>query len=457
METPARDRVPADGVPRDGAPAERVPAPRAGAAPAERGHRAPGRGEPRPGGAPLVVAAAVTTGWAVLVSATPVLLAVAGVLLISPSPTDSEAVLRTGFAAWLLAHGVPLTTGLGPISLVPLAVSALAAWRVGRAGVHAARAAGARRCRSMAPALRAGVAVALAYGLYGTVLALGVSSPAARVSAPRAGLTLAAFGLVAGLAGALHEGGWTARWMRRVPAPVRDSARAGGVAALLVVAAGAAATGLALALRAGVATDMLRDYRTGVVGQAGLALVCLVYAPNVAVWGASYLVGPGFAFGVGTTVSAAAVSIGPVLPLPVLAAVPARPLPYWGGVLLVVPLAAGMITGWLLRRRRVRAGDGDPGWLETIAPAVLAGPVAGALLGPRGGGLARVDRRRPAGRGGPGGVAAGGRRGGGSGTGRHDHGGRGPGTGRPPELNGPRTPAPPGSRVRCGRVSWCWC
>ena len=71
---------------------------------------------------PLILAAAVTTGWAVLVSAAPVLLAVAGVLLVSPNPTDTEAVLRTGFAAWLLAHGVPLRTELGPIGLVPLFV-----------------------------------------------------------------------------------------------------------------------------------------------------------------------------------------------------------------------------------------------------------------------------------------------------------------------------------------------
>ena len=365
METPARDRV---------------PAPRAGAASAEPAEKTSRRPEPRPPGAPLVLAAAVTTGWAVLVSATPVLLAVAGVLLVSPNPTDTEAVLRTGFAAWLLAHGVPLRTGLGPIGLVPLAVSALAAWRVARAGVHAARAAGARRSRSPAPALRAGVAVAVAYGLYGTVLALGVSTPDVRVSVPRAGLTLALFGLVAGLAGALREGGWFARWMRLTPVAVRDAVRTGAVAVLLVIAAGAAATGLALAMRAGVATDMIRDYRTGVVGQAGLTLVCLVYAPNVAVWGASYLVGPGFAFGTGTTVSAAAVTIGPVLPLPVLAAMPARPLPTWSVLLLAVPMVAGMIAGWLLHRRQVRAGA-DPGWLGSLGPAMLAGPVAGALLG----------------------------------------------------------------------------
>jgi hypothetical protein len=355
-----------------------------GEGPRER--RAPHTGK-KPGGrtssAPLVLAAAVTTAWAVLVSATPVLLAAGAVLLISPNPTDSETVLRTGFAAWLLAHAVPLKTDLGPIGLTPLAITALAAWRVARAGVHAARAASARRSNSVLPALKAGAAVAAAYGIYGTALALFVSTEGLGVQALRAGLTLTLFGLAAGLAGALWEGGWPARWGPLVPPPVRDAARTGGVAALLVIAAGAAATGLALALRAGVATDMLSEYRTGVVGQAGLALVCLVYAPNLAVWGASYLVGPGFTLGVGTTVSAGAVSLGPVPALPVLAAVPAHPLNAWSGAVLAVPLVAGMIAGWLLARRQRRAADGPSvgSWARLLVPAALAGPVAGALLG----------------------------------------------------------------------------
>jgi hypothetical protein len=350
----------------------------------------------RSGGAPLVVAAAVTTGWAVLVSATPVLLAAAAVLLISPSPTDSETVLRSGFAAWLLGHGVPLQTDLGPIGLTPLAISALAVWRVARAGVHTARAAAARRSRSVVPALKAGAAVATAYGIYGTALALAVSTTGLNVPAVRAGLTMALFGLGAGLAGALWEGGWPARWGPLVPAPVRDGVRTGAVAALLVVAAGAAATGLALALSAGVATDMLQEYRTGVVGQAGLTLVCLVYAPNLAVWGASYLVGPGFALGAGTTVSAGLVSLGPVPALPVLAAVPSRPLSAWSGVLLAVPLLAGMIAGWLLARRQLRAGHQlrSGAWTRLLLPAALAGPVAGALLG-----LAALVSRGPVGSG----------------------------------------------------------
>jgi hypothetical protein len=342
-----------------------------------------------------MLAAAITTGWAVLVSATPVLLAAAAVLLISPNPTDSESVLRSGFAAWLLAHGVPLTTDLGPIGLIPLAISALAAWRVSRAGVHAARAAAARRSRSVLPALKAGAAVAVAYGVYGTALALAVSTAGLNVPALRAGLTMTLFGLGAGVAGALWEGGWPSRWAPLVPAPVRDGVRTGAVAALLVVAAGAAATGLALALSAGVATDMMREYRTGVVGQAGLMLVCLVYAPNLAVWGASYLVGPGFVLGVGTTVSAGAVALGPVPALPVLAAVPSRPLSAWSGTLLAVPLLAGMIAGWLLARRQSRTSAPRAGaWARLLIPAVLAGPVAGAVLG-----LAALASRGPVGAG----------------------------------------------------------
>jgi hypothetical protein len=348
------------------------------ATPEKAGAATKGRRPPAPG-APLAVAAAVTAGWAAVVSATPVLLAVAAVLLISPNPTDTEAVVRGGFAAWLLAHGVPLWTDRGPVSLVPLGITALAAWRVARAGVHAARAVGARRSRSALPALRAGLAVGLAYGAYGAAAALAVSAAGLRVPLPRAALTLAVFGLVLGLAGALYEGGWPARWAPRLPGWLRDGVRTGGVAALLVLAAGAAATGLALALSAGGATDMVRAYRTGVVGQAGLTLICLAYAPNVAVWGASYLVGPGFSIGAGTTVSAAAVALGPVPALPVLAAVPARPMPVWSGLLLGVPLVAGMAAGWLLARRQIRAGD-DTGWPRLLVPAALAGPVAGAAL-----------------------------------------------------------------------------
>jgi hypothetical protein len=79
-------------------------------------------------------------------------------------------------------------------------------------------------------------------------------------------------------------------------------------------------------------------------------------------------------------VSAVAVTVGPVPAVPVLAGLPSRPLSVWAGLLLGVPLAAGMVAGWLLARRRLRAAAGDGSWMSLVADALVAGPVAGALL-----------------------------------------------------------------------------
>jgi hypothetical protein len=329
---------------------------------------------------PLPLAAAVTTGWAAIVSLTPVLAVVLLVRVVGGGDTGTGTVLRVGLAGWLLAHGVPLHTGNGTIGLAPLTVTALAVWRVVRAGVHTTRAIGGRRRGRWRPALLAAGAVAVAYGLIGTVAAALASTPGVRVPVPRAGITLAVFGLVAGLAGALRESGMYRVLAGRVPPLVRDALRTGLVAALLVLAAGAATAGTAIAVSGSEASAMLAEYRTGVSGQAGLTLLCLVYAPDLAVWAAAYLVGPGFAVGGGTIVSAGRVTLGGLPAIPALAGLPSRPVGGWGALLLGVPLAAGMAVGWLLARRRLRATDGGRGWLDLLGSAALAGPVAGLVL-----------------------------------------------------------------------------
>jgi hypothetical protein len=258
--------------------------------------------------------------------------------------------------------------------------------------------------------------VAIVYGLLGAVAAALVHMPGLRVDVLRAMVTLACFGFVTALAGAIVESGLPGRLLRRTPMAVRDATRTGVVAALLVLGAGAAAAGTALALSGGAASKVLAAYHAGVPGQIGLTLVCVVYGPNLAVWAASYLAGPGFALGAGTTVTAARVSLGTVPALPVLAGVPAEPMSDWAALLLAVPLAAGMIAGWLLVRRRLKAGveagapeetagaDRRPvvGWLPLLGSALFAGPVAGAALafaawasaGPLGGGhLAEMGAR----------------------------------------------------------------
>jgi hypothetical protein len=320
-------------------------------------------------------------------------------------------VLRVGLAGWLLAHGVELRTGAGPLGLAPLAITVLAVWRVARAGVHTTRAIGGRRRGSPRVALSAAVAVGIVYGLLGAFAAALATMPGLDVPASRAGLTLAVFGFAAALAGAAVESGAHARLIRRTPMPVRDATRAGLVAALLILGSGAAAGGTSLALSGGAASKVLTAYHAGVAGQVGLTLICVLYGPNLAVWTASYLIGPGFALGTGTVVSAARVSLGTVPALPVLAAVPTRPASGWAVLLLAVPLAAGMAAGWLLARRRLRgtgtmaserrgtgamASDRTGGagatvgseemarpavrWAPLLAGAALAGPVAGIAL-----------------------------------------------------------------------------
>src|SRR4029450_729412 len=116
---------------------------------------------------------------------------------------------------------VPLHTTVGSFGLVPLAFTAFAAWRVVRAGVHTTRAVGGRKRRSLRIVPRVAVSVGVAYGLLGLLVGLLAGCPGLDVDAVRAGLTLAAFGCVAGGIGALRETNGYARLVRLTPPVVR--------------------------------------------------------------------------------------------------------------------------------------------------------------------------------------------------------------------------------------------
>ncbi|MET7400082.1 DUF6350 family protein [Dactylosporangium sp. NPDC005572] len=374
--------------------------------------RRPVRGKPparRPARrAPLVLAATVTTLWAALVSLVPTLVVVWLLQSSDSSGAPLGQTLRLGAAGWLLAHFVPLTTGSGAISLAPLGLTIVAAWRVYRAGVHTARAIGARgRPRAKRgrwspwPAARAAAAVAVAYGILGAIAAAVAGHRGAELPVVRAGLTLAAFALVTAGLGAFTEARGVARLAARLPGVIRDATRTGAVVALLVLGAGAAVSGMAVAVSFGDASQIIDDYHTGIAGQVGLVVVCGFFAPNVATWAASYVVGPGFQIGSETTISAAEVSVGPLPAVPLLAGLPSTPATGWAPLLLGLPLAAALLAGWLLARRSLR-DDADRGWWPLLGAAALTGPVAGVLLGLAcvasggslgGGGLADVGPR----------------------------------------------------------------
>ncbi|MFC8846973.1 MULTISPECIES: DUF6350 family protein [unclassified Micromonospora] len=367
--TPDQPRRPAARVGADDRPAGRVPGPRG---------PAPRPGEPPRGRAPLAVAAGVAAAWAALTSYLPVAL-VLGLAQLTEDAGSVTGALHAGLTGWLLGHGVPLATDAGPLGLTPLALTALAVWRLTRAGVHASRAIGARGGRSLRQALTAAGAVGAGYALLGVLAAVPAgASPA------RAGATFALVGTLAALAGALRTTAVARLLAARAPAPLRDGVRTGLVAGLLLLGAGAGAAGLAVATGGGDAADLIGAYRTGVAGQAGITLVSLAYAPNATIWSASYLLGPGFAVGVDTAVRTSEVSVGALPAVPLLAGLPSGPVDGYGAGLLAVPVLAGMAAGWLLARRllRIAAEDrAEVAWPALLVPAALAGPVAGLLLG----------------------------------------------------------------------------
>ncbi|MFI7428651.1 DUF6350 family protein [Micromonospora sp. NPDC049836] len=373
--TPDQPRRTADARPADARPADRdgrgprVPAPRSGEAPRGR--------------APLPVAAGVAALWAAVTSWLPVAL-VLGLAQLSEDAGGLTGAARAGLAGWLLGHGVPLETSAGPLGLAPLALSALAVWRLTRAGVHVSRAIGARGGRSVRQALTVAVAVGIGYALLGVLAAVLVSAGGLRVSPSRAGVTCAVVGTLAALVGAARTTGVSVLLAHRAAPALRNGVRTGLVAGLLLLGAGAGAAGLSVATGGGDAADMIGAYRTGVAGQAGITLVSLAYAPNATVWSASYLLGPGFAMGTDTAVRTSEVSVGALPAVPLLAGLPRGPVDGLGVGLLAVPVLAGMAAGWLLARRLLRAaGDGRtaPDWPPLLASAALAGPVAGLLLG----------------------------------------------------------------------------
>jgi hypothetical protein len=340
------------------------------------------RGSPRVV-VPGLTAAAWAAGAGLVTLAVPVLLAWA---TDSRSGAGAAEATRTAGQLWLLAHGAWLTVPGGAVGLVPLGLLALPLLLLHRAGRHAARSLPVTSARD---AVQLVLAVAAPYALAAAVLAPVCASRAVSPAPVRALLGALLVALVGAGSGVLREAGGL-RAGAVLPDRVRRMALASAAALAGLLAGGAALAGLALALHAGRATALARATSPGLVGGVALLLLGLLLAPNAAVWGMSWASGPGFAVGVGTTVSPLGTDLGPVPAFPMLAALPGSDVPVWVGVLaLLVPLAAGVGAGVLLLRRLPRC-SWQAGALEAAAVGPVVGLAAAALCalsgGPLGGG-----------------------------------------------------------------------
>jgi hypothetical protein len=301
---------------------------------------------------------------------------------------DTTDALRVGADAWLAGHGSHLVLSGVPLGITPLGVTMIVVLTAVRGGRWAAR--HARTGTQVADDGALALAVATFTGAY-VVLAVVTCVLASQSGAtPVLGRAVLGSLLVAALAGGSGLAAGTGRlagWVDAAPGWAHDVV-VGGLAGLLwLLAAGAALVGLALLLSFNEAATVLSELHLSAGDALSYTVVTALFAPNAALFGTSYLLGPGFAFGTGTTVSPSAVSLGVVPAYPVLAALPDDgPTPGWLVVLLGVPVVAAAL-GAAMTLRRSDPVPLDLAALRGAGAGLLGGVLATVLVATAGGPL----------------------------------------------------------------------
>jgi hypothetical protein len=155
----------------------------------------------------------------------------------------------------------------------------------------------------------------------------------------------------------------------------------GMVAALAMLAAfGAVLAAASLAIHLNAYKGAVSALNPGIGGSALLLLASLCYLPNSIIWAIAYMLGPGFAFGVGTAVSPSGSALGAVPAFPMLAAVPvgvrAAFPPWLGFFILVLPYLAGALAGLMtVRIAPTPTLEAAPLW------GLLTGSLTAAVIG----------------------------------------------------------------------------
>lgn len=296
-----------------------------------------------------------------------VVLAVLGWLTGAGGSESAGVTVAAGLAGWAFAHGAPLRLDQGSVGLIPWLLALwplLCAWWSAQRVVPDPEAT-SPRLRGFGGVRRdvavAGAAFVAGYALVAALLAVGAHLGGARPS-----IAFTAFGalLLAALAYLLallptyrgHLDALAPRvawaWREYVPQWVAAAIRPALRAALLTLALGALTVIVAVAVAFPSVTAVYARIGGGVVGATLLTLAQLAYLPTLSLWGASWLAGPGFTLGGGTSVSWGASEPGIIPLIPVLAAAPPPgPMPAWTPIVVAGPVLVGILLGvWCARR-----------------------------------------------------------------------------------------------------------
>jgi len=353
-------------------------------------------------GRPLRWSSAVAGGSAALVSmliiALPVLLA----WVASPKSTvDWPRALSVGSCVWLLANGARLSSGPATISLtpllltaIPLVVATIAARRMLMQldDVRPRRFNGSGGLRR--DVADAGLAFASSYAAVGLVVALATADDPLHATVLGSVGGTAVVGAVSVLTGLVLEFrgkiGSVAPDLAgvlevRLPIPLRRAIRPGLWGAFAIFGGGLALTLVMVMMHLGRIGRLYDTLGADPVGVVMLSLGQLMVLPNIALWSASWMAGPGFGLGEGTAITWSHSNPGLLPLIPGLGAVPGPgPLPAGLWLSALVPVAAGALVGWLALRVLARLSSWQAK-VETAASgclvAALVLTVASALAG----------------------------------------------------------------------------
>lgn len=352
-----------------------------------------GLGPPGPAGRALSAAAALggALGALVPLAFCMALALIAWFLADAGAHGDTTDALRAGADVWLIGHGSRFVLNGMPLGILPLTLTVAligSAFRSGRWAAH--------RAEDVTDDQTLGLGVLTYVGTYVVIAALVCVAASQASAEPGLGRSILGALLVSGVAGGLGLASGTGRleaWLARVPGWTREVAVAAASGALLLFAAGAVLVCVSLLASLNEAANVLSGLDLGTGDTITLAVVMALFAPNAALFGSAYLLGPGFA--VGSVASGVSTSVSPAAPV-VLGAVPAIPwfaalpdqgaTPEWLIGICVVPVlcaAAGVALAGrdsgplpydLAAIRGAGAGLGAA-LLITIAIALSGGPL----------------------------------------------------------------------------------
>ncbi|MET0930559.1 MAG: DUF6350 family protein [Aeromicrobium sp.] len=298
--------------------------------------------------------------------------AVAAVLVVIAQGTAtiaSASFVRTTIRTWLVALGSGIDAGAVSIGIVPIGATVVCIALVARAAVWIVA----------DPLDELAAFAAASAGAYGTIAAIASAATNAgdvHTSVVRAAFCAFVVGGIGAAWGSIQRHGDAGRWWFTASPDIRATVRAAIPGFLAVLGAAAVIVLVLLALNVTQAGDLWASLDPGAGGGVALGVGSILAAPTLVLWTASALVGPGFSIGTGTSVDLTGSQLGQVPGFPLLAALPAPgEFPGWVFVLGLVPLLAGMLSGW-------RLVPGERSALPAhVALGAVSGGVAGFVLG----------------------------------------------------------------------------